>query len=88
MKVDEAPNPKLELISTNDLMVALLLRYDDAVFVGMIDRKSNDPEEAHRIISRRFVGDLVGCMGLMTLLQSNCARTLHEQITDISLDDL
>jgi hypothetical protein len=87
---DQMPalNPKLELFTTQELMEALLLRYDDAVFAGMIDRKSNDPADAHRIISRRFVGDLVGCMGLLTLLQLNCANQLHEQITELSPDDL
>jgi hypothetical protein len=81
-------NPKLELFSTKDLMEALLCRYDDAVFVGMMDRKSNDPEAAHRVISRRYRGDLVGCMGLLTLLISNCAHQLHDEITDISPSDL
>jgi len=86
MNVDQLPNPKLDLIPTNGLLDALLFRYDDAVFVGMIDRKSTG--EDHRIISRRYVGDLVGCMGLLTLIQSNCAEQLHSNITDIGPGDL
>ena len=87
---DQRPtlNPKLELFTTQDLMEALLMRYDDAVFAGMLDRKSNDPGMAHRVISRRYKGDLVGCMGLLTLMQSNCAHQLHDEITEISSDDL
>ena len=87
MQLQDAPNPKLDLIATNDLIDALLLRYDDAVFVGMSDRKTGGVDD-HRVISRRWGGDRVGCMGLITLLQSNCAQQLHDQITDMSPDDL
>lgn len=81
-------NPKLELFPTNDLLCALLARYDDAVFAGIIDRPDPREGEGERIISRRYKGDLMTCIGLVGLLQSNCARALHDQITEIDSQDL
>lgn len=84
----EAINPKLELFPTHELICALLARYDDAVFSGMIDRPDPREGQGERLISRRYKGDLVGCIGLVGLLQMNCTRMLDAQITEIDPNEI
>lgn len=79
----------LALVPTADLIEGLLSRYDDAIFSGIQDRKVGaEKTDAFRVVSRRFCGDLVSCIGQAHGLAHYCQIALEGEIEEMSEEDL
>ena len=80
---------RIALVPTADLIVALLDRYDHAVFAGIQDRPSGPQKtDAMTVTSRRYVGDPYKCMGVAHGVISMCQRAIDNATEEMSPDDL
>jgi hypothetical protein len=68
-----------DLAETEDLIEALLARFDHAAFVGM---QTDNPTAGKIMIRRRWRGNSHTCMGLC----ADAAETIRADYTDRSVD--
>lgn len=92
MPLTDAQQEVLGLLSTSELIEATLRRYDDAIFAGVQDRAmgttdTGDPA-TYRLVTRRFHGDCLGCIGLARLVGRMAEEHMSDEITPISSEEL
>lgn len=94
-----AEKERLALFSTDDVIAEALSRYDDAIFAGLQERTDGDKtslvhpcghesDGAYRIVTRRFRGDTLACIGLSRMISRMVEAAMEDDITPISMEDL
>jgi hypothetical protein len=74
------PLPDLSLVPTNDLINAVCLRFDYAVFHGIIDRHApSADEDGQQIVAMVHVGDPYTCIGMAAAVQHRILNDLTQR---------
>lgn len=95
MPLTESQKQAIELLPTADLVEAVIKRYDDAIFAGIQERghttesvEGREEVDGYRVVTRRFGGDTIACIGMARMLSKMCEEALEESISPMSTDDL